>query len=100
MPSTNEAINYFLENGVCFAPAKAANCGGVMVSGFEMSQNAMHINWTFEEVDSKLKTQMEKIFTQMQEIAIEYKKPNNMPLAANILGFDRVAKAMIAQGIV
>ena len=100
MPSTIEAINYFLENKILFAPAKAANCGGVMVSGFEMSQNAMHMSWTFEEVDSKLKTQMEKIFEEMHRVAKEYNKEYNMTFAANVLGFEKVAKAMIAQGVI
>jgi glutamate dehydrogenase (NADP+) len=100
MPSTIEAINYFLENKILFAPAKAANCGGVMVSGFEMSQNAMHMSWTFEEVDSKLKTQMEKIFEEMHGVAKEYNKEYNMTFAANVLGFEKVAKAMIAQGVI
>lgn len=100
MPSTIEAINYFLENQILFAPAKAANCGGVMVSGFEMSQNAMHMSWTFEEVDSKLKLQMEKIFTEMYKVAKEYNKEYNMTFAANVLGFEKVAKAMIAQGVI
>ena len=100
MPSTIEAINYFLENKVLFAPAKAANCGGVMVSGFEMSQNAMHLSWSFEEVDSKLKGQMEKILLEMKEIANKYHRPYDMTFAANILGFEKVSKAMIAQGII
>lgn len=100
MPSSNEAISYFIENKICFAPAKAANCGGVMVSGFEMSQNSMRLSWSFEEVNSKLKAQMEHIFTQMYEISKKYNKEYNMTLAANILGFERIAKAMISQGII
>ncbi len=100
MPSTNEAIKYFLENKICFAPAKAANCGGVMVSGFEMSQNSTHINWTFTEVDQKLKNNMENIFLSIHKIALEYNDFYNTVKGANILGFERVAKAMIAQGII
>lgn len=100
MPSTNEAIKYFIENKICFAPAKAANCGGVMVSGFEMSQNSMHMSWSFLEVNQKLKTNMEDIFTNIYKIANEYNDPYNTVKGANILGFERVAKAMIAQGIV
>ena len=100
MPSTIEAINYFLEHEILFAPAKAANCGGVMVSGFEMSQNAMHLSWSFEEVDLKLKNQMEIIFSQMKKIANEYNRPFDMTFAANVLGFEKVSKAMIAQGII
>lgn len=100
MSSTNAAIKYLIENKVCFAPAKAANCGGVMVSGFEMSQNSMHLSWTYLEVDQKLKTNMEKIFTEVYRISQEYGNPYNTLMGANILGFERVAKAMIAQGIV
>ena len=100
MPSTNEAIQYLIENKICFAPAKAANCGGVMVSGFEMSQNSMHLSWTYLEVDEKLKTNMEKIFDQIHKIAINSNNPYNTLMAANILGFERVSKAMIAQGII
>ena len=100
MPSTNEAIKYFIDNKVCFAPAKAANCGGVMVSGFEMSQNSTHTNWTFLEVDQKLKLNMENIFLNIHKIASESNDCYNTVKGANILGFERVASAMIAQGIV
>lgn len=100
MPSTNEAVKLLIQNNVCFAPAKAANCGGVMVSGFEMSQNAMHLSWTYEEVINKLKDNMENIFESMHKIALQYNDPYNTVKAANILGFEKVAKAMIAQGIV
>lgn len=99
MPSTNEAIKYFIDNHVYFAPAKAANCGGVMVSGFEMSQNAMHLSWTYQEVIDKLKNNMEEIFISIHKIATEYQNPYNTVKGANILGFERVAKAMISQGI-
>ena len=100
MPSSNEAIKYFIENEVCFAPAKAANCGGVMVSGFEMTQNAMHLSWTYLEVINKLKTNMENIFESIYKISCEYQKPYDTLMGANILGFEKVSKAMIAQGIV
>ncbi len=100
MPSTNEAIKYFIENKICFAPAKAANCGGVMVSGFEMSQNSIHLSWTYLEVIEKLKTNMENIFISINKIANEYNNPYNTVLGANILGFERVCKAMIQEGIV
>ena len=100
MSSTNEAIKYLIDNKVCFAPAKAANCGGVMVSGFEMSQNSMHLSWTYEEVEEKLKANMESIFKDVYRIATEYNNPYNTLMGANILGFERVAKAMIAQGII
>ena len=99
MPSTIEAINHFIQNDVCFAPAKAANAGGVLVSGFEMSQNAMHMSWTKQEVEAKLKDRLETIFHQIWEISNEYNCPYNTVMAANILGFDKVAKAMIAQGV-
>lgn len=100
MPSTNEAIKYFIENKICFAPAKAANCGGVMVSGFEMSQNATHLSWTYLEVNQKLKQNMEYIYESIYKIAKEYNNPYNTVMGANILGFERVAKAMISQGII
>ena len=100
MSSTNEAIKFFIENEICFAPAKAANCGGVMVSGFEMSQNSMHLSWSYLEVDQKLKENMESIFMEVYRLAKEYNNQYNTLMAANILGFERVAKAMIAQGIV
>ena len=100
MPSTIEAINYFIEHRVLFAPAKAANCGGVMVSGFEMSQNAMHLSWSFEDVDKKLRDQMERLLLELKEIARNDNRPYDFTYAANVLGFEKVAKAMIAQGII
>lgn len=100
MPSTNEAIKYFIQNKVCFAPAKAANCGGVMVSGFEMMQNAMHSYLNYDEVILKLQTNMENIFVEINKIAIEYANLYDTLTAANVLGFEKIAKAMIAQGIV
>ena len=100
MPSTNDAIKYFIEKEICFAPAKAANCGGVMVSGFEMSQNSTHLSWSFSEVNDKLKLNMENIFLKIHEIAKEYNDLYNTVKGANILGFERVAKAMISQGII
>ena len=100
MPSTNEAIKYFVENKVCFAPAKAANCGGVMVSGFEMSQNAAHLSWTRSEVDQKLKQTIEEIYENIYRIANTYNNPYDTVMGANILGFERVAKAMISLGVI
>ena len=100
MPSTNEAIKYLIEHKVCFAPAKAANCGGVMVSGFEMTQNATHLSWSYLEVDQKLKQNMENIFQSIYKIANEYADPYNTVMGANILGFERVAKAMISEGVI
>ena len=100
MPSTNEAIKHLIEHKVCFAPAKAANCGGVMVSGFEMTQNATHLSWSYLEVDQKLKQNMENIFQSIYKIANEYADPYNTVMGANILGFERVAKAMISEGVI
>ena len=100
MPCTADATNYFIDNKVLYAPAKAANAGGVMVSGFEMSQNSMRLSWTFEEVDQKLKNQMEAIFVEVYNCAVKYGNPYNTLLGANISGFEKVANAMIAQGII
>ena len=100
MPCTLDATNYFIEHKICYGPAKAANAGGVMVSGFEMSQNSLRLGWSFEEVDQRLKNQMENIFTELHKIACRYGNSYNTVLGANILGFDKVAKAMLAQGII
>ena len=100
MPSTLEATNYFIQNNICYGPAKAANAGGVMVSGFEMSQNSLRLSWSFTEVDQKLKSQMENIFTELYKLADRYGNRYNTVLGANILGFDKVCKAMLAQGII
>ena len=100
MPSTIEATNYFIENKVLFAPAKAANSGGVMVSGFEMSQNSQRLAWTKEEVDQKLKAQMENILDEVLCVAKHYGNPYNTVLGANISGFKKVSNAMILEGVV
>ena len=99
MPCTLEATNYFIENKVLYGPAKAANAGGVLVSGLEMSQNSMRLSWSFEEVDQKLKSQMEKIFMEVYECAKHYGDEYNTVLGANISGFKKVASAMMAQGV-
>ena len=99
MPCTSEATNYFIENNVLYGPAKAANAGGVLVSGLEMSQNSMRLSWSFEEVDEKLKNQMEKIFMEVYECAKHYGNEYNTVLGANISGFKKVATAMMAQGV-
>ena len=99
MPTTLEATNYLIEKGVFFAPGKAANAGGVAVSGLEMSQNAEHLSWTFEEVDSKLQGIMESIYTAASEAAAAYGHPGNLVFGANIAGFLKVANAMMAQGV-
>ncbi|MGG1518512.1 NADP-specific glutamate dehydrogenase [Paenibacillus oryzisoli] len=99
MPSTLEAIDIFLENKVLFAPAKAANAGGVAVSALEMAQNSARLSWTMEEVDAKLHTIMHNIYRECVEASEKYGIPGNLVVGANIAGFVRVADAMIAQGI-
>ena len=100
MPSTLEATGIFQESGVLFAPAKAANAGGVAVSALEMSQNSMRLSWSFDEVDDKLKEIMVGIFHKMDDAAKEYGVPGNYVAGANIAGFLKVAEAMMAQGAV
>ncbi len=99
MPSTPEAIEVFLKNGIVFGPAKAANAGGVATSGLEMSQNSMRYSWTFEEVDAKLQAIMIDIFKNASAAAKEYGYGDNLVAGANIAGFEKVATAMYAQGI-
>lgn len=99
MPSTTEAINVILKAKLCFAPAKAANAGGVAVSEFEMSQNASMQKWSFKKVDDKLKETMKQICTRVAFTAKEYGVEGNYVDGANIAGFKRVADAMIAEGI-
>jgi len=99
MPSTAEAIHKIASTDICFAPAKAANAGGVAVSGFEMSQNASMQKWTFDEVDLKLKDTMEEICLNVSNTAKEYGVEGNYVDGANIAGFKRVADAMLAEGI-
>lgn len=100
MPSTPEAIDVYLENGILYGPAKAANAGGVATSGLEMSQNSARLSWTFEEVDAKLQGIMKDIFKSCDEAAKEYGMPGNYMAGANIAGFLKVADAMKAQGCV
>ncbi|MCT4544892.1 MAG: NADP-specific glutamate dehydrogenase [Vallitalea sp.] len=100
MPSTPEAIEVYQKNNILFAPAKAANAGGVAVSALEMSQNSMRLSWSFEEVDEKLKEIMKNIFVRISDAAKEYGNENNYVLGANIAGFLKVAEAMYAQGTV
>ena len=99
MPSTPEAVDIFIGAGVSFAPGKAANAGGVAVSGLEMSQNSMRLSWTREEVDNRLKGIMQHIHKVSYEAAERYGKPKNYVVGANIAGFEKVAKAMIDLGI-
>ncbi|AIQ52477.1 NADP-specific glutamate dehydrogenase [Paenibacillus sp. FSL R7-0331] len=100
MPSTLPAINYFLQQGTLFAPAKAANAGGVAVSGLEMSQNGMRLSWSFEEVDERLRQIMKNIYRSSVRAAEEYALPGNLVAGANIAGFLKVADSMLAQGVV
>jgi glutamate dehydrogenase (NADP+) len=100
MPSTLEAIEVFLSNGVLFGPAKAANAGGVAVSALEMAQNSARISWTFEEVDAKLHEIMVNIYRNSKNASEEYGHPGNLVVGSNIAGFLKVADAMISQGII
>lgn len=99
MPSTPEAIAVFQNSGVLFAPAKAANAGGVATSALEMSQNSMRYSWSFEEVDAKLKNIMVNIFHNANNAAEKYGLKGNLVAGANIAGFEKVAEAMLAQGV-
>lgn len=99
MPSTLEAARYFIDNGLIFGPAKAANAGGVATSGLEMSQNSQRYSWSFEEVDAKLKGIMEGIFHNIHSTAMEFGKENDLLMGANIAGFKKVCTAMLAQGV-
>lgn len=100
MPTTLDATKYLQENGVLFAPGKAANAGGVATSALEMSQNSERLSWTFEEVDAKLKNIMVNIFHNLDNAAKKYGFEGNYVVGANIAGFEKVADAMTAQGIV
>ncbi len=100
MPTTLEATEYLQQNKVLFAPGKAANAGGVATSALEMSQNSERLSWTFEEVDSKLQGIMVNIFHNLDDAAKRYGKEGDYVAGANIAGFEKVAEAMIAQGVV
>ncbi|MBN1113812.1 MAG: NADP-specific glutamate dehydrogenase [Oligoflexia bacterium] len=100
MPTTPEGVEVFLKAGVSYGPGKAANAGGVAVSGLEMSQNSMRLSWTFEEVDQKLHNIMRNIYNTCRDVADKYGKPNNLVVGANIGGFQKVVDAMMSQGIV
>ena len=99
MPSTPEAIAAFQSAGVLFAPAKAANAGGVATSGLEMTQNSIRMSWSFEEVDEKLHGIMVNIHNAARTAAAEFGEPDDYVLGANIAGFRKVADAMIDQGV-
>ena len=100
MPSTPEAVDQFIENKILYGPGKAANAGGVAVSGLEMSQNSQRLSWTREELDEHLHNIMIAIHRQCYEAAEEYGQPGNLVAGANIAGFTKVADAMLDQGIV
>lgn len=100
MPLTQEAVALIQNNGVLYAPGKAANAGGVSVSGLEMSQNATHLSWSFDEVDERLRGIMHRIFRAIDQAAADCGQPGNYALGANVAGFAKVAEAMMAQGIV
>ncbi len=99
MPSTPEAVKVFLEAKISFGPGKAANAGGVATSGLEMAQNSQRLAWTFEEVDAKLYRIMANIHETTKNAAEEYNTPGNLVNGANIAGFLKVAKVMMAHGV-
>ncbi|MDL2300689.1 NADP-specific glutamate dehydrogenase [Clostridiaceae bacterium OttesenSCG-928-D20] len=100
MPCTPEAISIFQENGLLFAPAKAANAGGVATSALEMSQNSQRLSWSFGEVDKRLKNIMERIFHNTYNASVDCGSEGNLVVGANIAGFLKVAEAMLAEGVV
>ena len=100
MPSTPDAIAYLQQNGILFAPAKASNAGGVATSGLEMSQNSLRLSWTFEEVDERLHNIMVNIYKTAAVTAEKYGMKGNLVAGANIAGFEKIASAMMSQGIV
>ena len=99
MPTTLDATKYLQENGVLFAPGKAANAGGVATSALEMSQNSERLSWSFEEVDSKLESIMVNIFHNLDDAAKRYNVAGDYVAGANIAGFEKVVDAMLAQGV-
>ena len=100
MPSTPEAVEVFIKNKTGFGPGKAANAGGVAVSGLEMSQNSQRLSWTFEETDEKLHNIMKTIYRDSAAAAEKYGYKGNLVVGANIAGFLKVADSMLAQGVV
>ena len=99
MPTTLEATKYLQDNGIIFAPGKAANAGGVATSALEMSQNSERLSWSFEEVDAKLQGIMVNICHNMVDAAKKYGFEGNYVVGANVAGFEKVAEAMLAQGV-
>ncbi len=100
MPTTPTGVQAFFDMGVMYGPGKAANAGGVAVSGLEMSQNSMRVTWDRDVVDDRLRTIMKRIHQQCRETAEDYGKPGSYFHGANIAGFTRVADAMLAQGVI
>ena len=100
MPCRPEAIQAFQSGGILFAPAKAANAGGVATSGLEMSQNSMRYAWSFEEVDRRLRGIMVNLFHNIYDTAEEFGKPGDLVVGANVAGFLKVADAMLTQGLI
>ena len=98
MPTTNEAIEFLMTNGVHMAPGKAANAGGVAASGLEMSQNSSRMAWTAEEVETKLQQIMANIFEACKSASNKYDLGYNLVAGANLAGFEKVAEAMMQQG--
>jgi len=100
MPTDPDGVDVFLENKILYGPGKAANAGGVAVSGLEMSQNSQRLAWTREQVDEQLRTIMKAIYTAASETAEDYGQPGNLVMGANVAGFVKVADAMLDQGVV
>ena len=100
MPTTPDGVQVFLAGGVLFGPGKAANAGGVATSALEMQQNAQRDAWGFEETDAKLHQIMRNVYETCSEAADEFGSPGNFVVGANIAGFIKVARAMIAHGLV
>jgi glutamate dehydrogenase (NADP+) len=100
MPTTPEGVRIFLEAGVAFGPGKAANAGGVATSALEMQQNASRDAWTFEYTERRLHEIMKEIHRSCHEMAEEFGSPGNYVIGANIVGFIRVAEAMVAFGLI
>ncbi len=100
MPSTPDAVAAFQDAGVLFGPGKAANAGGVATSALEMSQNAARQRWTFADSEAKLRSIMQGVHASAFEAAERYGRPGDYVVGANSAGFERVAHAMLAQGVI
>jgi glutamate dehydrogenase (NADP+) len=100
MPTTPEGVNVFLDAGIAYGPGKAANAGGVATSALEMQQNASRDSWTFEYTEDRLRQIMSNIHETCYETALEFGTPGNYVNGANIAGFIKVAKAMVAMGLI